>query len=173
MESQNKIQPWVSANRPSNNWAQVFSQLMNSFLFVCASDYFQRYPVSWETDGYLGSWEYWSGWCFRLLFLSNFSSALSTSSHSAVCLSLSKCYSYSLQPLLALFPCKFIPFIIRSGHWINSPNNSNIPLDRQAMRTKIIINYRIFRTWLGILRTNPPKKFIDGVSFQRNCGAAR
>ena len=87
--------------------------------------------------------------------------------------SLSKCYSYSLQPLLALFPCKFIPFIIRSGHWINSPNNSNIPLDRQAMRTKIIINYRIFRTWLGILRTNPPKKFIDGVSFQRNCGAAR
>ena len=87
--------------------------------------------------------------------------------------SLSKCYSYSLQPLLALFPRKFIPFIIRSGHWINSPNNSNTPLDRQAIRTKIIINYRIFRTWLGILRTNPPKKFIDGVSFQRNCGAAR
>ena len=43
---QNKIQPWVGANRPSKNWAQVFSQLKNSFLFVCASDYFQRYPVS-------------------------------------------------------------------------------------------------------------------------------
>ena len=156
MESQNKIQPWVSANRPSNNWAQVFSQLMNSFLFVCASDYFQRYPVSWETDGYLGSWEYWSGWCFRPLFLSNFFfSFVHQFTQRCLLVSLSKCYSYSLQPFLALFPCKFIPFIIRSGHWINSPNNSNTPLDRQATRTKIIINYRIFRTWLGILRTNP------------------
>ena len=107
--------------------------------------------------------------CFYQIFLQ-----LCPPVHTALfaCLSI-KCYSYSLQPLLALFPCKFIPFIIRSGHWINYPNNSNTPLDRQAMRTRIIINYRIFRTWLGILRTNPQKKFIDGVSFQRNCGAAR